>query len=118
MRGLALALALGVTAIAVPVHAGSASGGGIHVDASLGGCKPGDGGSVCNINATFTSVSGADYYTASVTGPHGATQSFGTVATGSASVWPRYSGNGAYTITITAWDDGNRVRRGAAGAGR
>ncbi|HSJ18456.1 MAG TPA: hypothetical protein VK920_10210 [Solirubrobacterales bacterium] len=26
-------------------------------------------------------------------------------------------GNGVYTVTITAWSDGKRVKRGAAGAG-
>ena len=52
-----------------------------------------------------------------MTGPDGATQDFGTVPAGAASVWPRYTGDGTYTITITAWDDGQRVKRGSAGAG-
>jgi hypothetical protein len=52
-----------------------------------------------------------------VTGPGGATQNFGTVPAGAASVWPRYSGDGTYTITITAWSDGRRVKRGSASAG-
>jgi hypothetical protein len=104
-------------AIAIAVLAGTASGGGIRVDASLSGCKPSGGGAVCNIRAAFTGVAGAEYYTASVTRPDGATQGFGRVPAGGASVWPRYTGDGTYTITITAWDDGQRVKRGSAGAG-
>ena len=65
----------------------------------------------------MTGVAGADYYTASVTSPNGARQDFGVVPAGAASVWARYGGNGVYTVTITAWSDGKRVKRGAAGAG-
>jgi hypothetical protein len=32
-------------------------------------------------------------------------------------VRPRYSGDGTYTITITAMDDGGQVKRGSASAG-
>jgi hypothetical protein len=106
-----------VAAVAVPIHAGAASGGSIAVQASVGGCESGGGGIACRIDASFTGVAGADYYTASVRGPDGARQNFGTVPAGSASVWARYSGNGTYTITITAWDDGKSLNRGGAHAG-
>lgn len=110
-------LLLAVAAVAVSIPAGTASGGSIAVEASVGGCKSGTGGVVCNVNASFTGVAGADYYTASVTGPDGGRQDLGTVPAGSASLWPRYTADGVYTVTITAWDDGRRVKRGAAAAG-
>lgn len=111
-------LAIAVAAVAISIPAGSASGGGISVEASFGGCQPGSGdGIVCNVTATFTGVRGADYYTASVIAPNGATQNFGQVPAGSASLWPRYSGNGTYTVRITAWDDGGKVKRGSGTAG-
>jgi hypothetical protein len=116
-RLIPLVLVLVVVAVAIALPAGTASGGGIAVDASLGGCKQAGGGTVCNIQASFTTVAGADYYTASVTGPDGAVQNLGTVPPGSASVWPRYSGDGTYTVTITAMGDGGRVKRGSASAG-
>ena len=111
-------LVLCVVVLAVSIPAGTASGGSISVQASVGGCEPADEGTVaCQIDTTFTGVAGADYYTASVTRPDGVTQSFGTVPAGSASVWPTYSGDGVYTVTITAWDDGKSVERGTARAG-
>jgi hypothetical protein len=112
-----LLLAVAVVAVAISIPAGTASGGSIAVNASLGGCEPGGGGVVCNLKASFTEVGGADYYTASVTGPDGARQDLGTVPAGSASLWPRYTADGVYTVTITAWDDGRRVKRGVASAG-
>lgn len=87
------------------------------MQASLGGCEPAGGAYHCQIDASFSGPSEADYYTASVTGPDGSTQDFGTVPAGSASVWPTYTGDGTYTVTITAWDDGKRVSRDTAGAG-
>jgi hypothetical protein len=113
-----LVLAAGVAVLAIPIfHAGTASGGSIAVQASFGGCEPSGQTYACQINASFTGVSGADYYTASVTGPDGVEQDFGTVPDGSASVWARYSADGAYTIQINAWDDGRRVKQGTASAG-
>jgi hypothetical protein len=116
MKRLAILVPV-VAVLAISIHATTASGEGIAVDASLGGCKQVSRGIVCNIQASFTSVGGADYYTASVTGPDGAVQDLGSVPAGSVSVWPRYSGDGTYTITITAMDDGGQVKRGSASAG-
>ena len=110
-------LVAAIIAIAIALPAGTASGGSISVDASLGGCDRGGGGAVCRIGASFTGVAGADYYTASVTAPSGERQDFGVVPAGTASMSAQYRGNGVYTVTITAWSDGKRVKRGAAGAG-
>lgn len=107
-----------VAALALSIPTGTASGGGnISVEASLGGCEPAGNTYRCQINASFTGVSGSEYYTASVTGPDGRTQGFGTVPAGSASVWATYTGDGTYTITITAWDGGKRVKRDTASTG-
>jgi hypothetical protein len=113
-RGLLVAC---LAALALSIPTGTASGGSISVQASLGGCEPAGDAYRCQINASFTGVSDAEYYTASVTGPDGGTQDFGTVPAGSASVWPTYTGDGTYTITITAWDGGKRVNRDTASAG-
>jgi hypothetical protein len=110
-------LVAAIAAIAIAIPSGTASGGGVRVDASLGGCERSGGGTVCRIDASFTGVAGADYYTAAVTAPNGSRQDFGVVGAGATSVWARYGGNGVYTLTITAWSDGKRVKRGAAGAG-
>jgi hypothetical protein len=106
-----------VAALAISIPTGTASGGSISVEASLGGCEPAGDAYRCQINASFTGVSDADYYTASVTAPSGERQDFGVVPAGTASMSAQYRGNGVYTVTITAWSDGKRVKRGAAGAG-
>jgi hypothetical protein len=113
-RGLLVAA---VAAVALSIPSGTASGGAISVRASSGGCEASGGGAVCNITASFTGVAGADYYTATVIAPNGASQSFGTVPAGSASVWPQYRGDGVYTIRITAWDNGRKIKQGSANAG-
>jgi hypothetical protein len=101
-RWLAVA---GVSAVA-GVAAGGASGQSVHtlsVSASVSGCEGSGGAITCEVDASFGSISGAEYYTAKVTAPGGGAQSFGRVGPGSASLPVSWTGNGEYVVTISAW---------------
>lgn len=105
-RLLLVLLALSVPLPALALEGGSEPGG-LEVQASLEECGIGDGSVVCKINATFSGVEGAEYYTASVTRADGSAQDYGRVAEGegggSAGLWVSYVGAGDYTVTISAW---------------
>jgi hypothetical protein len=98
-------------ALAIPLPALALTGGGesgLNVEASLGGCGVSGNGIVCEIKASFGSIDGADYYTASVAAPDGSVTDFGQVAGaggGGTSLWVPYVGNGTYSVTVTAWGD-------------
>jgi hypothetical protein len=98
-------------ALAIPLPALALTGGGesgLNVEASLGGCGVSGNGIVCEINASFGSIDGADYYTASVAAPDGSVTDFGQVSGaggGGTSLWVPYVGNGTYSVTVTAWGD-------------
>jgi hypothetical protein len=100
----ALALAIPVPALALTGGGGS----GLSVEASLGGCGVAGGGIVCEIETSFGSIDGAEYYTASVTAPDGGVTDFGRIAGaggGGTSLWVPYVGNGTYSVTVTAWGE-------------
>lgn len=104
----ALALAIPLPALALTGEGES----GLSVEASLGGCGVNGPRIVCEINASFGSIEGADYYTASVTAPDGSVTDFGQVAGaggGGTSLWVPYVGNGTYSVTVTAWGDEERT---------
>ena len=109
-RRLLLLIALAAIAI-VPLRAfgvvGGESAGGLSVSASLGGCGVAGDGIVCEIEASFNGVEGADYYTASVTRADGSVQDVGSVGGGegggSASIYVPYVGAGVYSVTVSAW---------------
>jgi hypothetical protein len=101
----ALALAIPLPALAVT---GDEGGSGLSVEASLAGCGVNGPRIVCEINTSFGSIEGADYYTASVAAPDGSVTDFGQVAGaggGGTSLWVPYVGNGTYSVTVTAWGD-------------
>jgi hypothetical protein len=101
----ALALAIPLPALALT---GDEGGSGLSVEASLEGCGVNGPRIVCEINTSFGSIEGADYYTASVTAPDGSVTDFGRVAGaggGGTSLWVPYVGNGTYSVTVTAWGD-------------
>jgi hypothetical protein len=101
----ALALATPLPALALT---GNEGGSGLSVEASLEGCGVNGPRIVCEINASFGSIEGADYYTASVAAPDGSVTDFGQVAGaggGGTSLWVPYVGNGTYSVTVTAWGD-------------
>jgi hypothetical protein len=99
----ALALAVPLPALALE---GGSGGSALGVQASLNGCGVSGASIACRINAGFTPLSEAEYYTASVSGADGSVTDFGTVASGgggSAELVVPYTGNGSYTVTVTAW---------------
>jgi hypothetical protein len=101
----ALALAIPLPALALTGGGGDA---GLSVEASLAGCGVSGGGIVCEIETSFGSIDGAEYYTASVTAPDGGVTDFGRVAGaggGGTSLWVPYVGNGTYSVTVTAWGE-------------
>jgi hypothetical protein len=67
----------------------------------------------CRIDASFSGVAGADYYTASVTAPDGTVPRWGSVAppagagSGSASIWTPAGVRGSYELTVSAWSNGS-----------
>jgi len=112
-------LLLALISIIVPLQAGALEGGGrddsaqvtisapLSVSASLGECGSLAGGASCQVTIGWSGVAGADYYTAAVTSPDGASMPLGTVGSGesggSATVWIPYLGNGSYSISVSAW---------------
>ena len=108
-RGLLLyaALAIVIPLPALALAGGGSSAGGLSVSASLDHCGVSTDSVVCQINANWTFVEGADRYTASVTAPDGSVTDYGDVGGGSATLWVPYAGNGGYTVTVSAWDDGD-----------
>ena len=106
MTGRHRALILAALALAVPLPALALTGGGsgLSVSASLEGCGVGGGGISCGINASWSGVEGAEYYTASVTAPDGGVTDFGNVGGGGGTtLWVPYVGNGTYTVSISAY---------------
>jgi hypothetical protein len=107
MTGRRRALILATLALAVPLPALALTGGsgsGLSVSASLKGCGVGGGGISCGINASWSGVEGAEYYTASVTAPDGSVTDFGNVGGGGGTtLWVPYTGNGTYTVSISAY---------------
>ena len=106
MTGRRRATILAALALAVPLPAlalTGASGSGLSVSASLEGCGVGGGGVVCGINASWSGVEGAEYYTVSVTAPDGSVTDLGEVGGGGATVWVPYTGNGTYTVSVSAY---------------
>jgi hypothetical protein len=48
-------------------------------------------------------VEGAQYYTVSVTAPDGSVTDFGSVGGGGTTLWVPYTGNGTYTVSVSAY---------------
>jgi hypothetical protein len=101
-------LLLALVALTVPLPALGVSSGdaaSLSVSASLDQCGVASTSVVCKFDASYNEVPGADYYTASVTGPDGSVVDYGNVPGGATSLWVPYVGNGTYTISISAWGE-------------
>jgi len=110
----ALVLAVPLPALALE-RGGSATS--LDVQASLGGCGVADAAISCRIDIAFSDIPDAEYYTASVTAPDGSVLELGTIASGgeggaSSSASVPFSGNGEYTVTVSAWGYDERGRPG------
>jgi len=99
----ALALLVPASAFALGNGAPGADGQ-LGVTASLDSCGIYQNAVVCKIDATFDQVDGATSYTASVTRGDGSVIDYGEIDGGGAtSFWVPYSGNGTYTVQISAY---------------
>jgi hypothetical protein len=80
---------------------------GIRVSVSQGECAVADAKIVCELEASWSGVPGAEYYTASVTSPDGSVRDFGriegTEEGASASLSVPYVGSGTYSVTVSAY---------------
>jgi hypothetical protein len=106
VSGRRRAVILAALALAVPLPALALTGGsgpGLSVSASLEGCGVSGGGISCGINAGWSEVEGAQYYTVSVTAPDGSVTDFGNVGGGGTTLWVPYTGNGTYTVSVSAY---------------
>lgn len=108
-----MAVLLAATAVAAPTVLGGGPGS-ISVSTSLAGCDRSGEGITCGIAVSFSSLPGADHYTATVTRPDGSTQEFGRVGQGSATLPVTYTGNGQYVVTISAWGGAERLGKSSS----
>lgn len=106
-------------ALLVPLPAFALDGGGVpergvvalSVSASLGGCGVAGPSVVCEIDASWGAVEGADYYTASVRSPNGSVVDYGQTSGSGAALWVPYAGAGTYSVSVAAWGEGPDDRR-------
>jgi len=108
-------LGLLVAALLVPLPAfalsgGSAGAAALDVSVSNAGCGIGGGSSVvCRLQVSFNAIDGASSYTASVAGPDGSVVDYGAIGAGGATIPVPYTGNGTYSVSVSAWGkDTNR----------
>jgi hypothetical protein len=109
-----IAAVLVAGAVAAPAVSGGGPGS-IAVSASLAGCDRSGTGITCQVAVSFSPLPRAAYYSATVTRPDGATQAFGRVGPGSATLPVTYTRNGHYLVTISAWSGANRLGRSSSG---
>ena len=104
---------LAALALAVPLPAfglGSGADDGpelqaLSVEASLAGCGVAEAAILCEIDASWSSIEGADDYTVSVTRPDGSVFDVGSAGAGAGgtSIFVPYAGNGTYSVQVVAW---------------
>ena len=75
----------------------------LSVSASLAGCGLVNTAIVCQIDAGWSPLEGADHYTVSVTRPDGSVVDAGEVAGTGRSVFVPYVGSGTYAVEVAAW---------------
>lgn len=102
---LALAVPLPAFALGGAKDSGALPAAGrLGVAASLDGCGVLENSVVCRIDASFSPVAGASYYTASVTRADGSVVDYGTIGPGGGtSFWVPYAGDGTYSVQVSAY---------------
>jgi hypothetical protein len=111
-------LGLLVAALLVPLPAFALSGGSsaaaLNVSVSNAGCGIGGGSAVvCRLQVSFNQIPGATRYTAAVSGPDGSVADYGAIGPGGATITVPYTGNGTYSVSISAWGDDTTHHRHA-----
>ena len=102
IAGLAL-LALAVPPFALGGEEPPSGPAELSVSASLAGCGLVETAVVCQIDAGWSPLEGADHYTVSVTRPDGSVVDAGEVAGTGRSVFVPYVGPGNYAVEVAAW---------------
>ncbi len=102
---LALAVPLPAYAITNEVLSPTAGPQSISVSASLDSCGVLEDGVVCKIDVSFSEVSGASSYSATVTRADGSVIDYGSLGAGGGSIWVPYVGAGNYSVKITAYGE-------------
>ena len=101
------ALALTILALAWPAFAlgGSepAASPTLSVSASLGSCGLSSAAIVCEIEASWSSVPGAERYAVTVTRPDGSVIDLGSSGGTGRTLYVAYAGPGNYSIQVEAW---------------
>ena len=100
--GLAL-LALGPSPPSRSAASRHPPGRSLSVSASLDGCGLANAAIVCQIDASWSALEGADYYTVSVTRADGSVVDVGEAAGTSRSIFVPYVGPGTYSVQVSAW---------------
>lgn len=119
-----LALAVPTGAFALTGDDDGAQAESLSVSASLDSCGIAADSIVCKIDASWNEVPGATRYTASVARADGSVVDYGDVGAGSASFWVPYTGNGTYTVTVSAYGtppgaaDPEVIAKASSSAGR
>ncbi len=75
----------------------------LSVSASLSGCGLAEAAIVCQIDTSWTTLEGADYYTVSVTRADGSVVDLGQSTGTARSVFVPYVGPGTYSVQVAAW---------------
>jgi hypothetical protein len=75
----------------------------LSVSAELAGCGLAEANIVCQIDAGWNAIEGADYYTVSVTRADGSVIDLGQGAGTSRSIFVPYVGSGTYSVQVAAW---------------
>lgn len=102
---LALAVPLPAYAITNEVLSPTAGPQSISVSASLDSCGVLEDGVVCKIDVSFSEVSGASSYSATVTRADGSVIDYGSLGAGGGSIWVPYVGAGNYSVKVTAYGE-------------
>ncbi len=100
--GLTL-LALAVPTVAFGGEEAPSGPQSLSVSASLGSCGLANAAIVCQIDASWNALEGADYYTVSVTRPDGSVLDLGQAAGTSRTLFVSYVGSGSYSVQVAAW---------------
>ena len=76
---------------------------GIAVSVGLGDCGLAEAQIVCGLDASWSAVEDANYYTVSVTRADGSVVDYGQSTGTAMSVWVPYVGAGSYSVQVSAW---------------
>lgn len=98
-----IALAVPFPALAIDGDDGSGAAASLSVSASLAGCGLAQSQVLCQIDAGWNAIPGADSYQVSVIGADGSVTDQGSTSGLGTSVWVVYGGPGTYTVQVTAW---------------